>query len=53
MSLLLPALMALLGVGIVVRTLAEGGGVTSVGILIGVLFLIAGAGRLYVEHRRA
>jgi hypothetical protein len=39
------------GVTIVVVTLANGGGVTSFGVLIGVLFSLLGAGRLYLALR--
>jgi hypothetical protein len=48
----LPALMALLGVGIIVRTLAEGGGPLALGLIIGVLFVLAGGLRLYSERDR-
>jgi hypothetical protein len=48
----LSALMVLIGIAILVRTIAEGGGATAFGILLGVLFMAAGAGRLYVERRR-
>jgi hypothetical protein len=48
----LSALMVLIGIAIVVRTLAEGGGPAAIGLLVGVLFVAAGAGRLYVERRR-
>ena len=48
----LPALMALIGVALIVRTLAAGGGALAVGVVFGVLFLAAGAGRLYLETRR-
>ena len=34
-----------------VATLAAGGGPASVGVLMGVAFLVVGAGRLYVESR--
>jgi hypothetical protein len=44
--------MVLIGAAIVVRTVAEGGGVLAFGIVAGVLFMAAGAGRLYVERRR-
>jgi len=44
--------MVLLGIGIVVRTLAAGGGPTSVGLLFGVLLAIAGGLRIWVERRR-
>jgi hypothetical protein len=49
----LPAVMCLLGVGIVARTLSAGGGATSVGLLFGILLAVAGALRLYAESRRA
>jgi hypothetical protein len=48
----LPVLMILLGAGILVRTIAAGGGATSVGLIFGILLLVAGALRLYAEHRR-
>lgn len=50
----LSALLALttigLGVAILIATLSAGGG--EVGILVGVLFVVAGAGRLYLAARR-
>jgi hypothetical protein len=49
----LPAVMLLLGIGIVVRTLTGGGGVTSVGLLFGILLAAAGGLRLYAESKRA
>jgi hypothetical protein len=39
-----------LGVALLARTLAEGGG--EVGILLGLLFVAAGVGRLYLARRR-
>ncbi len=48
----LSALMVLIGIAILVRTIAEGGGATAIGILLGVLFMAGGAGRLWVERRR-
>ena len=48
----LPALTLLLGIAIVVRTLTAGGGVTSVGLLFGVLLAVAGGLRMWVERRR-
>jgi hypothetical protein len=44
-------LMVLIGVAIVVRTIAEGGGPVALGIVVGLLFVAAGGGRLYVETR--
>ena len=48
----LAVVMVLLGVAIVVRTLAAGGGPLALGILFGLLFIAAGVGRLYVERHR-
>ena len=50
---LLSLVMAVLGVAILVRTLAGGGGVLSVGVVFGLLFLLAGAGRFHVSRRGA
>jgi hypothetical protein len=41
------------GITIVVVTLANGGGVTSFGLLIGLIFVGLGAGRLYLSLRKA
>ena len=51
-TLLLSGVMIVLGVAIIVRTISEGGGPVAFGILFGVLFVAAGAGRLWVERRR-
>jgi hypothetical protein len=51
-TLVLSGLMVLLGVAILVRTVAEGGGPLATGIVFGLLFVAAGAGRLWVERRR-
>ena len=45
-------LMIVIGVAIVVRTIAAGGGPVALGIVVGVLFVAAGAGRLYAERGR-
>ena len=47
----LPLAMVLLGVAIIVRTIAAGGGAGAVGVLLGVLFCAAGAGRLWFERK--
>lgn len=44
-------LLALLGVAILVRTITGGGGPLSIGVLLGVLFVAAGVGRIYVAVR--
>ena len=50
---LLAGLMIFIGVAIVVRTVGEGGGPAALGILVGLLFVVAGAGRLYLVSARA
>jgi hypothetical protein len=47
----LSTLMILIGVAMIVRTIAGGGGPAALGLLLGVLFVAAGAGRLYAERR--
>jgi drug/metabolite transporter (DMT)-like permease len=47
----LSALMIVIGVAIVVRTVSAGGGPIALGVVLGVLFVAAGAGRLYAERR--
>ena len=44
--------MLVIGLAIIVRTAAEGGGPLALGLLVGVLFVAAGAGRLYAERER-
>jgi hypothetical protein len=48
----LSAAMVVIGVAILARTVAAGGGALAIGLLMGVLFIAAGAGRLYAERRR-
>jgi hypothetical protein len=43
-------LLIFLGLAILVRTIGAGGGATAFGVLIGVLFVAAGAGRLYLAR---
>lgn len=50
-TLVLSAAMAVLGVVIVAVTLASGGGPLTLGFLLGLLFVAAGAGRFYVTWR--
>lgn len=47
------SLMIVIGVAIIARTLIEGGGALAFGLIMGVLFLAAGAGRLYVTRKGA
>lgn len=44
-------LMIVIGVVLLVRTIIAGGGALATGILIGVLFVAAGAARLYLQFR--
>jgi hypothetical protein len=46
-------ILVLLGVAMIVRTLVAGGGAIALGLLLGVLFIAAGAGRLYLNARLA
>jgi hypothetical protein len=46
----LSAAMLVIGVALIVSTIARGGGPLAVGVLMGVLFVAAGAGRLYVAR---
>lgn len=46
------AAMLVLGIAIVVRTLAAGGSAISIGLVLGVLFVLAGGGRFYLAGRR-
>jgi hypothetical protein len=45
--------MVVIGVAILVSTIARGGSPLAVGILLGVMFVAAGAGRLLVERYRS
>ena len=51
-TLVLSSLMVLIGVAMIARTLSAGGGPLAVGILLGLLFVAAGGGRLWAERRR-
>ena len=50
---ILAPLIAILGVAIIVRTVAAGGGVLSVGVLLGIAFVAIGAARLWLALRVA
>jgi hypothetical protein len=45
------AVMIIIGVLLIVRTLTLGGGPTATGILLGAAFLAVGIGRLYIQFR--
>jgi hypothetical protein len=47
----LSSAMVVIGVAMVISTLARGGGPLAVGVLLGVLFVAAGIGRLYVARK--
>jgi uncharacterized membrane protein YadS len=52
-TLALSLAMAAIGVALVVEALLSGGGGAIVRLLLGVLFLAAGGGRIYVQGRRS
>ena len=43
--------MIVIGIGLVVRTLVAGGGALATGLVLGVLFVLAGVARLYLQLR--
>ena len=43
--------MIVIGIALVVRTLVAGGGAIATGIVLGVLFMLAGLARLYMQVR--
>jgi uncharacterized membrane protein HdeD (DUF308 family) len=43
--------MILIGVALLVRTVIAGGGALATGVLLGLLFIAAGAARLYLQYR--
>jgi len=47
----LSSLLIVIGIALVVRALAAGGGPAAVGVLLGLLFVAAGAGRLWVARK--
>ncbi len=52
-TVVLSLLMAAIGVALAVQALSGHGGVISGRLLLGVLFVAAGVGRLYLESRRS
>jgi hypothetical protein len=48
LTFLTSGLMVFIGLAIVVRTVAAGGGAAAIGVIVGALFVFAGAGRLWV-----
>jgi hypothetical protein len=51
-TLVLSAIMVMIGVALIVVTLLKGGGPFARGVIFGVLFTLAGGGRLYFTARR-
>lgn len=51
-TMVLSTVMGLLGVAMLASTLARGGGPLSLGVILGVLFIAAGAGRVWIARRR-
>jgi hypothetical protein len=51
-TVVLSSVMVLLGLAMMVRTIAAGGGPIAIGLVLGLLFVAAGAGRLWAERRR-
>ena len=49
---LLSGALVALGLAMIARTLAAGGGPLAVGLLLGLLFVAAGVGRMWAERRR-
>ncbi len=49
---MLSLLMVAIGIALIGQVLGAGGDVLSARMLLGVLFLAAGVGRLYLEHKR-
>jgi len=52
MTRVLSLLMVVIGVVLIVRTLSLGGGALAIGIIFGLLFVAAGAARLYLDLKR-
>ena len=48
---ILSVAMILIGIALIVRTLAAGGGALATGLVLGILFALAGAARLYLQLR--
>jgi drug/metabolite transporter (DMT)-like permease len=44
-------ILIVLGIVLVIRTVSVGGGPAAAGVLLGILFVLAGAGRLYLQYR--
>lgn len=51
-TMVLSCALSLIGVAMIARTIDEGGDVIAVGVLLGILFVLAGLGRLWVTWKR-
>jgi hypothetical protein len=51
-TLILSLLMAAIGVALLAQAIGQGGSVLSPRLLLGLLFIVAGAGRLYILRRK-
>jgi hypothetical protein len=51
MTIVLSGLTALLGLVMIVSTLARGGGPAAIGVLLGAAFTVVGCARLYLAQR--
>ncbi len=49
-TVVLSLAMVLIGVAMIVRTLTGGGGALAVGMILGIMFIAIGAGRLYIRR---
>jgi hypothetical protein len=49
---ILSGLMVLIGLAMIVSAVAHGGGPLAYGVVLGILFIAVGAGRLWTERRR-
>ena len=50
-TVFLSLLMIVIGIALVARTLAAGGGALASGLFLGVLFVAAGVGRIYLQRK--
>lgn len=50
-TMLLSAVLVVIGVALIARTIAAGGGALAIGVIFGVLCIVAGGARLYVHYR--
>jgi hypothetical protein len=48
----LQALVCLIGVALIVTTVARGGGPLALGVILGAMFVVLGAARLWISARR-